>query len=65
MEIESEVLPISTICHYLREDADMARRIYKKFGRNYENWEKKSHCLQHMVNPENISESIAIDELTL
>ena len=58
-------MPIITICHYFHVDADLVRRNYKKFWSNYENWEKKSHCQQHMVYPGNISESIAIDELTL
>jgi len=58
-------LPLSTICHYFHVDADLVRRNYKKFWSNYENREKKSHCQQHLVYPGNISESIAIDQLTL
>lgn len=65
MEIESEVFPISIICHYFRVSADLVRRNYKKHWSNYRTWDKKDHCQQHLVYPGNISQSIAIDELTL
>ena len=59
------MFPISTICHYFRVNADLVRKNYKKHWSNYQSWEKKPHCREHMVYPGNISESIAIDELTL
>jgi hypothetical protein len=46
-------------------NADLVRKNYKKHWSNYQSWEKKPHCREHMVYPGNISESIAIDELTL
>ena len=45
--------------------ADLVRKNYKKHWSNYRSWEKRDHATEHMVYPGNISESIAIDELTL
>jgi transposase len=36
------------------------------FGRNtHRTWEKREHATEHLIYPSNISESIAIDEVTL
>ena len=41
------------------------RKNYKNSWSNYRTWEKKEHATEHMIYPDNITESIAIDELTL
>lgn len=46
-------------------NADTVRKNYKKYWSDYLTWEKKDHATEHMVYPNNLTESIAIDELTL
>ncbi len=65
MEIESEVFPISLICHYFRVDADLVRKNYKNHWSDFKTWANRDICRQQLIYPGNISESVAIDELTL
>lgn len=64
-EIGNQTLPISTICLFFRVDPDSVRKNDKRHWSIYRTWEKREHATEHLVYTDNISESIAIDELTL
>ena len=61
----NHIVPITTICHYFQVNADSVRKNYKKNWSNYRTWEKQDHATKQLVYPQNLTEHIAIDELTL
>lgn len=49
----------------MKVNADLVRKNYKNHWSDYRTWENRSHAREYLIYPENISEYIAIDEVTL
>ena len=63
--VETKLDPISTIARYHKVQPEKLRRSYKKKLSDFKQWEQKSHCEDYLIYPENITEQLAIDEVSL
>jgi transposase len=63
--VESKLDPISTIARYHKVQPEKLRRSYKKKLSNFKQWQQKPHCKEYLIYPENITQQLAIDEVSL
>ena len=63
--VETKLDPISTIARYHKVQPEKLRRSYKKKLNDFKQWEQKPHCEDYLIYPENISELLAIDKVSL
>lgn len=63
--VETKLDPISTIARYHKVQPEKLRRSYKKKLSDFKQWEQKPHCEDYLIYPENITEQLAIDEVSL
>ena len=63
--VETKLDPISTIARYHKVQPEKLRRSYKWKLSDFTQWEQKPHCEDYLIYPENISEQLAIDEVSL
>lgn len=63
--VETKLDPISTIARYHKVQPEKLRRSYKKNLSDFKQWEQKPHCEEYLIYPENITEQLAIDEVSL
>jgi len=63
--VETKLDPISTIARYHKVQPEKLRRSYKKNLSDFKEWKQKSHCEEYLIYPENITEQLAIDEVSL
>lgn len=57
--------PISNIGSYYHVKADKLRRHYKKHSSGFKDWGQKAHAEDYMLFPDNISDYLSIDEVSL
>lgn len=65
MEINTRVDTISNIASYYGVDAQKLRRHYKHEVSGFKQWDKLSHAEDYCIYPENITEHLSIDEVSL
>lgn len=63
--VETKLDPISTIARYHKVQPEKLRRSYKKKLSDFKQWQQKPHCEDYLIYPENITEQLAIDEVSL
>jgi transposase len=63
--VETKLDPISTIARYHKVKPEKLQRSYKNKLSDFKQWQQKPHCEDYLIYPENISEQLAIDEVSL
>ena len=56
---------MSTVAHYYKVNPEKLRRSYKKRISDFEHWSQKQHAEKYLVYQDNISDNLAIDEVSL
>jgi transposase len=56
---------MSNIASYFGVDSQKLQRHYKRKVSGYKEWEQLSHAAEYLVYPENITEHLSIDEVSL
>ena len=65
MQVETRLDPMSTIASYYGVKKEKLYRNYKKKWSNFKTWDQKPHAQEYLLYPQNISEQLAIDEVSL
>lgn len=63
--METRLDPMSTIASYYGVKKEKLYRNYKKKWSNFKTWDQKPHAQEYLLYPQNISEQMAIDEVSL
>lgn len=56
---------MSTIASYYKVKPDKLYRAYKKKISGFKTWDQKQHAQDYLIYPQNISQHLAIDEVSL
>ena len=65
MEVNTREDTISNIASFYGVDAQKLRRHYKDEVSGFRQWDKSSHADEYCIYPENITEHLSIDEVSL
>jgi transposase len=65
MQVDTRPDTISNIASYYFVKSKTLQKHYKHQISGYHEWEQKSHADEYLIFPENISDSISIDEVSL
>ena len=63
--VETRLEPISSIAFYFGIKGDTLRRQYKEQDSGFQHWEQSTHAHSYLIFHENLSEHLAIDEVSL
>lgn len=65
MQVDTRPDTISNIASYFGVNSAKLQRHYKRHVSGFKQWDQLSHAEDYLVYPENITESISIDEVSL
>ena len=65
MQVDTRPDTMSNIASYFQVSSDKLQRHYKHNISGYRQWEQLSHAEDYLLFPENITEQISIDEVSL
>jgi transposase len=65
MEVNTREDTISNIASYFGVEGQLLRKHYKYKVSGYKDWKQLAHAGEYLIYPENITENISIDEVSL
>jgi transposase len=65
MQVDTRPDTITNIASYFQVSSDKLQRHYKSQVSGYKQWEQLKHAEDYLIFPENITEQISIDEVSL
>jgi transposase len=65
MQVDTRPDTMSNIASYYFVKSKTLQKHYKHQVSGYHNWEQKQHAEDYLIFPENITDSISIDEVSL
>jgi transposase len=65
MQVDTRPDTISNIASYFGINSSKLQRHYKRHVSGFKQWDQFSHAEDYLVYPENVTESISIDEVSL
>ena len=65
MQVDTRTDTMSNIASYFQVNSRKLQRHYKHQVSGYKQWEHLSHAEDYLIYPENITDKLSIDEVSL
>src|ERR1039457_2115968 len=65
MQVDTRTDTMSNIASYYLVNSQKLQRHYKKKVSGYKDWDQLSHAEDYLIYPENITDRLSIDEVSL